>query len=96
MCSSDLVGPWALAIGLMRYAFVAASWVRPALREPLAFSKFRRLVGGGQGVALLIALVPTVPVPAAAAVVALALALLVVSFGRDVVRLEGAQRTALR
>ena len=41
----------------MRSAFVAASWVRPALRQPLAFSKFRRLVGGGQGVALLIALV---------------------------------------
>ena len=67
-----------------------------ALREPLAFSQFRRLVGGVQGVALLIALVPVVPVPASAAVVALALALLVVSFGRDVLRLERAQRSALR
>ncbi len=94
--AATVVGPWALAIGLMRFAFVAASWVRPALRQPLAFSQFRRLVGGGQGVALLIALVPAVPVPAAAAVVALALALLVVSFGRDVLRLERAQRTPLR
>lgn len=94
--AATVVGPWALAIGLMRYAFVAASWMRPALREPLAFSQFRRLVGGGQGVALLIALVPVVPVPSAAAVVALALALLVVSFGRDVIRLERAQRSAPR
>lgn len=93
--AATVVGPWALAIGLMRYAFVAASWMRPALREPLAFSQFRRLVGG-QGVALLSALVPAVPVPAAAAVVALALALLVVSFGRDVIRLERAQRMAPR
>ena len=75
---------------------MAASRVRPALREPLTFSQLRRLVGGGQGVALLIALVPVVPVPAAAAVVALALALLVVSFGRDVFRLERTQRSALR
>jgi hypothetical protein len=83
-----VVGPWALAIGLMRYAYVAASWVRPALRRPLAFSQFRRLVGGGQGVALLIALLPPVPVPAGRAVLALALGLLVVSFGRDVVGQE--------
>ena len=94
--AATVVGSWALAIGLMRYAFVAASWVRPALREPLDFSQFRRLVGGGQGVALLIALLPIVPAPAAAAVVAAALALLVVSFGRDVVRLERAQRAAVR
>ena len=96
MLAATVVGPWALAIGLMRYAFVAASWMRPALREPLAFSQFRRLVGGGHGVALLIALVPVISVPSAAAVVALALALLVVSFGRDVVHLERAQRTAPR
>jgi phosphatidylglycerophosphate synthase len=86
--AATVVGPWALAIGLMRYAYVAASWVRPALRRPLAFSQFRRLVGGGQGVALLIALLPPVPVPAGRAVLALALGLLVVSFGRDVVGQE--------
>lgn len=89
--AATVVGPWVLVIGLMRYAFVAASWARPALRRPLGFSQFRRLVGGGQGVALLIALLPVLPVPAAAAVLALALALLVVSFGRDVVGLEHAQ-----
>jgi len=93
--AATVMGPWALAIGLMRYAFVAASWVRPALRRPLGFSQFRRLVGGGQGVMLLISLLPVVPAPAAAAVVAAALALLVVSFGRDVVHLERAERTAV-
>ncbi len=93
--AATMVGPWALAIGLMRYAFVAASWVRPALSRPLGFSQFRRLVGGGQGVMLLISLLPVVPAPAAAVVVAAALALLVVSFGRDVVHLERAERTAV-
>lgn len=39
---ATVVGPWALAIGLMRYAFVAAPWMRPALREPLTFSQFPR------------------------------------------------------
>lgn len=93
--AATVVGPWALAIGLMRYAYVAASWVRPALRRPLAFSQFRRLVGGGQGVALLLSLLPVMPGPAASAVVALALALLIVSFGRDVLRLERAERAAV-
>jgi phosphatidylglycerophosphate synthase len=91
-----VVGPWALAIGLMRYAYVAASWVRPALRRPLAFSQARRLIGGLQGVALLTAVVPAVPVQAATAVIALALGLLVVSFGRDVIGQERAEARGRR
>jgi phosphatidylglycerophosphate synthase len=89
--AAAVVGPWALAIGLMRYAYVAASWVRPALRRPLDFSQFRRLVGGSQGVALLVAAVPAMPVPVATAVIALALTLLLISFGRDVIGQERAQ-----
>lgn len=90
--AAPVVGPWVLLIGLMRYLYVAAMQVRPALRRPLAFSQSRRLIGGGQGVALGIAMLPVVPVPVAQAVVGLALALLLLSFGRDVVHLERAQR----
>ena len=90
--AAPVVGPWVLLIGLMRYLYVAAMQVRPALRRPLAFSQSRRLIGGGQGVALGIAMLPAVPVPLAQAVVGLALALLLFSFGRDVVHLERAHR----
>ncbi|NUT99459.1 MAG: CDP-alcohol phosphatidyltransferase family protein [Saccharothrix sp.] len=75
-------GPWALAIGAMRYVFVAASWVAPWLRGELPPSFARKTVAAGQGV-LLVAAVAGV-VPFAWVLVALALAALVWSFGRDV------------
>lgn len=86
--AATVVGPWALAFGLMRYGFVTAAAVRPALSRPLAFSRLRRLIGATQGVALLLAVVPAVPTRVATAVLALALGLLVVSFARDVIALE--------
>lgn len=82
------VGWWVLAIGLMRYAYVAASWLRPALRSELAYSQFRRVIAGVQDVALLVALLPITPVPLAVVVLAGALILLLASFVRDVVSLE--------
>lgn len=82
------LGPWVLAIGLMRYLFVAWSWWRPALRAPLEFSQFRRVVAAIQAVVLVAVLVPVVPVPVATVVVALGLSLLLLSFGRDAVALE--------
>ena len=82
------LGWWVLAIGALRYVFVLASWVRPALRGELTPSLARRVVAAVQGIALLVALVPVVPPPLATAGVALALAALLVSFGRDVVDLE--------
>ncbi len=88
--AAPVVGPWVLLIGLMRYLYVAAMRVRPALRRPLAFSQSRRLIGGGQGVAIGIAMLPIVPVPLAQAIVGLALALLLFSFGRDVLSQERA------
>ncbi len=84
------LGPWVLAIGAIRYVFVAASWWRPALRQPLRFSTFRRVTAGVQGVVLVLALIPTVPGRLAAPVTAVALALLVFSFTRDVLGLERA------
>jgi phosphatidylglycerophosphate synthase len=87
-----VVGPWALAIGAMRYLFVAASWVRPALRQPLKFSSFRRVTAGAQGAVLAFAATPIVPVPVAGLTTLLALAMLAFSFGKDVVSLERAYR----
>lgn len=82
------VGWWVLAIGLMRYGFVVASWLRPALRAELTTSQLRRVVAAFQGIALLLVLVPAVPVPLAGAVAGLALVALSGSFARDVVDLE--------
>ncbi|MEU7531888.1 CDP-alcohol phosphatidyltransferase family protein [Saccharothrix sp. NPDC042600] len=75
-------GPWALAIGVMRYLFVAASWVAPWLRGELPPSFARKTVAALQGVLLVVAAAGVVPF--AWALVALALAALVWSFGRDV------------
>ena len=81
------LGPWVLAIGLIRYLFVAASRLLPFLARPLAFSQFRRVVAALQGVALVAALAPALPHAVATALVASALALLLASFGRDIVGL---------
>lgn len=86
------LGPWVLAIGLMRYAFVVLSWWRPALRGDLEFSQFRRVVAAIQAVVLVVALVPLVPEPLALVVVALSLGLLTTSFARDIITLERSHR----
>lgn len=94
--ASVTVGPWVLAIGAMRYLFVAASWARPRLGRALAYSSFRRAVAGVQGAALVTAVIPIVPVAVSVAVLSVALALLVISFGRDVVHLERLGRQPTR
>ncbi|MET4096397.1 CDP-alcohol phosphatidyltransferase family protein [Arthrobacter sp. UYCu712] len=81
-------GPWTLGIGLSYYAFLAAGWFRPSLRDPLPPSTVRKVIGAFQPCALLFALAPGVPATAGAAALAVALPLLVISFGRDVVGLE--------
>lgn len=86
--ASLTVGPWVLAMSVMRYLFVAASWVRPRLRRELAFSQARRVVAALQGVALLVVLLPVTPAPVGTAVAGVALALLAWSFARDIVALE--------
>jgi phosphatidylglycerophosphate synthase len=88
LAAAPTVGWWVLAIGLMRYGFLIAGYLRPALAEPLAFSQFRRVVAALQGIALAVAPAPVVPVEAGLAAAGLALALLTISFGRDVIHLE--------
>ena len=81
-------GLWPLGIGLMYYAFLAAAWFRPSLKNPLPSSTVRRVIGATQPAALLFALLPAVPPALGAMVLGLALGLLAFSFGRDVVKLE--------
>ena len=87
-------GPWPLGIGLMYYAFLAAAWFRPSLKDPLPSSTVRRVIGATQPAALLFALLPGVPPPLGAMVLGPALGLLAFSFGRDVVKLERLRRAA--
>jgi len=82
------VGAWALAIGAMRYAFVAAMWVLPWMRRTLPPRYWRKVVAATQGIVLVVATAGVLPRALAAAALAAALALLVESFGRDVVWLR--------
>ncbi|MEM7416517.1 MAG: CDP-alcohol phosphatidyltransferase family protein [Gemmatimonadota bacterium] len=81
---SGKVGPWVLLIGALRYLFVIAGWVWPALTAELPPSQRRRVVCVVQGVVLLVALGPIIPASAAVLVTAGGLAALVYSFGVDV------------
>lgn len=78
-------GPWVLASGAMRYAFVAAGWLWPALNRPLFPSRRRAFVCGVQVVCLVGALPPR-PWPVAglsSAVSAFGLIALTASFAID-------------
>ncbi|GAA1264646.1 CDP-alcohol phosphatidyltransferase family protein [Sphaerisporangium rubeum] len=75
-------GPWVLAIGLMRYAFVAASWTAPWLKSPLPPSMARKTVAALQGILLVTA--ASEVLPATTLLLATALATLTWSFTRDI------------
>lgn len=84
------LGPWVLAVGAMRYAFLAAGRVAPWLRGPLPPDRSRKVIAAAQGIVLVVAASGLPPSTANSALVGTALAALVVSFGRDVVRLRRA------
>jgi phosphatidylglycerophosphate synthase len=77
-------GSWVLAIGAMRYGFVAAMRVWPWLDGPLPESGRRKLVCVWQVASLLLCLLPVVGPGPAAPMLALALGLLAWSFAIDV------------
>ena len=77
-------GPWVLALGLMRYAFVAAAWALPWMNQPLTPSLRRKTVCVWQVVTLMLAIVPIVPSLLANVSLATALLLLTWSFFLDV------------
>jgi len=90
---AGLAGPWVLAIGLMRYVFVAAARAWPWLGAPLPPSFRRKLVCVWQVAALLICLTPVIGSALATPILISGLALLSLSFLIDVAWLH--QRAAL-
>ncbi|MEZ3160707.1 CDP-alcohol phosphatidyltransferase family protein [Microbacterium sp. BWT-B31] len=79
------LGWWTLTIGLLRYAFVAAGLVIPAMRATLPYRYWRKVVTAVAGVALTIVASGIAPREVDWLVTLIALALLLESFGRDVV-----------
>jgi phosphatidylglycerophosphate synthase len=77
-------GAWILAAGLLRYVFVAGSFIVPWLGAVLPPSRRRQAVCVVQIVSLLGALAPVVAPPWSAALALAGLAALVWSFGVDV------------
>lgn len=80
----DKAGAWILLAGLVRYLFVAASYVLPWLGGALPPSRRRQAVCVVQIVSLIGALGPFVPQPASAALAFVGLGMLVWSFVVDV------------
>jgi phosphatidylglycerophosphate synthase len=78
------VGVWVLAIGAMRYVYVAAGWALPWLRRPTPPRYWAKVVAAVQGVVLVVAASDLLPVTSSRVALAGALVLLVESFGRDV------------
>jgi phosphatidylglycerophosphate synthase len=80
-----VVHGWVLAIGLARYAFAAAGWVLPWMREQLPPRWWRKVASAVQGIVLTLAAADVAPPWLTTAALVVALALLTESFGRDVV-----------
>jgi hypothetical protein len=77
-------GAWVLASGAARYAFLAAGWFLPWMREPLPPRYWRKVAAAIQGIVLTIAAADVLPLALTQAALAVALILLAESFGRDV------------
>ncbi|MFK4088140.1 CDP-alcohol phosphatidyltransferase family protein [Kribbella sp. NPDC020789] len=84
-----VAGWWVVLIGAMRYLYLLAALVLPALRAPLPFSQARRVVGLGQAILLVVAILAAGLFPGLAAtgllavLPAIGLGALLWSFGRD-------------
>ena len=84
LVAADKAPGWVLAIGLMRYGFLAAGLVLPALRAPLPERRRRKAICALQAVALTLALAPVVSPAAVILLLSLSLAVLTVSFAIDI------------
>lgn len=80
-------GLWIMAIGTMRYLFVAAARVWPWLKNELPVSYRRKTICVWQVSTLMTCLLPWVITPWSNLALALALLLLVISFAMDIVYL---------
>ena len=78
------VGGWVLAIGLARYAFVAAGWVLPWLQRTTPARRWCKTVAAIQGIVLTAAAARLLPREWLIGALVVALVLLSESFGRDI------------
>jgi len=78
------VGGWVLAIGLARYAFVAAGWVLPGLQRTTPARRWCKTVAAIQGIVLTAAAARLLPREWLIGALVVALVLLSESFGRDI------------
>ena len=78
-------GWWVVLIGLMRYLYLLAAILVPALRAPVPFSQARRVIGLGQAILLLLSILLAGFTSSRWLTVLPAIALLALlwSFGRD-------------
>ena len=81
IAAAQLLGWWVLAIGLFRYALVAATWVAPWLGGSVPPSYWRKAIAALQGIVLTVATADVLPRPVLTGAVAAALVLLAWSFG---------------
>nr|WP_255426686.1 CDP-alcohol phosphatidyltransferase family protein [Pseudonocardia sp. C8] len=75
---------WVTALGLLRYAYVAAARVLPWLAGPLPVRRSAKVVAAVQGIVLVVAAARVLPPAAESAALAVALVALLWSFGRSV------------
>lgn len=80
-------GPWVIASGLLRYAFVLAGWIWPWLRRPLTPTRRGKAICAAQTAALIAALAPVVAPAVSRPLAAMALLALSMSFLLDTLRL---------
>jgi phosphatidylglycerophosphate synthase len=81
---APIAGVWVLAIGIARYAFLAAGWPLPWMRAGLPRREWRKTVAATQGIVLAVAAANVLPLTLTRLALAVALAMLAESFGRDV------------
>jgi len=91
IAAAQLLGWWVLAIGLFRYALVAATWVAPWLGGSVPPSYWRKAIAALQGIVLTLATADVLPRPVLTGAVAAALVLLAWSFGTQGAELWQAQ-----
>ncbi|MGH3507590.1 MAG: CDP-alcohol phosphatidyltransferase family protein [Nocardioidaceae bacterium] len=80
---ADAMGWWVLAIGLARYAFLAAGWVWPWLRGTAPPRYWCKVVAVLQGAVLTLVVAGPLPALWETGLVTMALVLLTESFGRE-------------
>jgi phosphatidylglycerophosphate synthase len=87
-------GAWVLTIGAARYAFLAAGWGLPWLRQPLPPRYWRKFVAATQGIVLTVVAANILPPALTTGALVVALVLLAESFGHDIWWLRGNRQGA--